>query len=482
MILITVRLKLHPILLRKAADLVLAQPHPPKPEKVRATARWRTALRNRPWLVPGLGLGLGLVGVAMIPPSPQLAWLLGLGLPTGAALIMGLGWRLERNKTRALDQRMARIETLLAAHPALTLTLTPEGLALAAYGATPPSLPADSLFQDGLIEAVHPPDRPRVQAALKRAKSGAQAEVRFTPRLALDLRLSLTLRPLASSPDEAPRLIAVIMDASLQQAREEELTNARLEAEAQNMAKSRVLANVSHELRTPLNAVIGFSEIMVERLFGPLSDRYVDYARSIHDAGNHLLDMIGDLLDVSRIEADRYELTLESLDVREVIASALALVRVGADEKGVSLTAVMPPHPLRVRADRRALKQITLNLASNAIKFTPSGGAVTVAATALGHELELVVADTGLGIAPEDLARLGRPFEQAGEAGQRAQGTGLGLSLVRALTELHRGHMTLESRLGTGTAVTLKMPVVEQGRVEPNAPTQAKIIPLNRVG
>jgi len=234
---------------------------------------------------------------------------------------------------------------------------------------------------------------------------------------------------------------------------------------------------MSHELRTPLNAVIGFSDIMRQRLFGPVPDRYAEYAESIHTAGRHLLALINDVLDVSRIEADRYELSIERFDVREAVSAALALVRVQADDKGVELAAVLSPEALTVAADRRAVKQMLLNLLSNAVKFTPSGGSVTVTAEALGPTLELMVADTGVGVAPEDLARLGRPFEQAGGAEQRAQGTGLGLSLVRSLAELHQGTMAIDSTPGEGTAVTVRLPVVV---ARPAADGEAEAIPLSR--
>jgi len=163
---------------------------------------------------------------------------------------------------------------------------------------------------------------------------------------------------------------------------------------------------------------------------------------------------------MSKIEAAKYELVREDLDAREPISAALRLMRLQADDVGVQLRGVLPSQPLDVLADRRALKQIVLNLISNALKFTPAGGLVTVSMSALAGALELTVADTGLGIAEEDLARLGRPFEQAGTAGQQARGTGLGLSLVRAFAELHGGEMAIESRLGEGTAVTVRLPVL----------------------
>jgi cell cycle sensor histidine kinase DivJ len=216
---------------------------------------------------------------------------------------------------------------------------------------------------------------------------------------------------------------------------------------------------MSHELRTPLNAVLGFSDIMRQRIFGPLPDRYSEYAENIHQAGGHLLDLINDVLDVTKIEAERYALTLERFDAREVVSAAMALVRVNADDKGVSLSSVLPGDPVEVSADKRALKQIALNLLSNAVKFTPKGGSITVTVEAIGPYLEVIVADTGVGIAPEDVRRLGRPFEQAGEMEQRRQGTGLGLSLVRAFAELHGGRMSIDSTLGEGTAVTVRLPV-----------------------
>ena len=235
---------------------------------------------------------------------------------------------------------------------------------------------------------------------------------------------------------------------------------ARDAAQAEARSKMRLIANVSHELRTPLNAIMGFSDIMRTRLFGDLSPRYHEYAELIHESGEHLLDLIGDVLDVSKMEADKYVLARESFDVGEAVNAALRLVRQQAGEAGVILRTVLPTTPLEVDADRRALKQIVLNLVSNALKFTPAGGTVTVTAREAEDALELVVADTGIGIAPEDLARLGRPYEQAGEATDRARGTGLGLTLVKAFAALHGGELLIESRLGEGTAATVRLPAL----------------------
>ena len=401
---------------------------------------------------------------ALIDPGahlPGLAAISALLTAAAAALAVRLSWRQREARLTAAEARTARVETLLAAQPGLTLVLEPSGRVLAAYGAPPASLPVDPLFETGLVAAVHAPDRPRLLDAFERAVKGHDGAALFAPRMALDRRVQLIVRRL-DDPEAAPggpRLIAQVFDATAQYARELGLEIARAEAETREAGKTRFLANMSHELRTPLNAVLGFSDIMRQRIFGPLPDRYGEYAENIHQAGGHLLDLINDVLDVTKIEAERYALTLERFDAREVVSAAMALVRVNADDKGVSLSSILPGDPVEVSADRRALKQIALNLLSNAVKFTPRGGSITVTVEAIGPYLEVVVADTGVGIAPEDVRRLGRPFEQAGEMEQRRQGTGLGLSLVRAFAELHGGRMSIDSTLGEGTAVTVRLPV-----------------------
>ena len=411
-------------------------------------------------LAVGLAALAGLSSAWLVGPGPHLPALAAISAlltAAAAALAVRLSWRQRETRLATAEAEAHRIETLLAAQPGLTLVLEPSGRVLAAYGAPPVSLPVDPLFESGLVAAVHAPDRPLLLDAIDRAMRGQDGAVRFAPRMALDRRVQMIVRRL--DDPSGPRLIAQVFDATAQYARELGLEVARTEAETREAGKTRFLANMSHELRTPLNAVLGFSDIMRQRIFGPLPDRYGEYAENIHQAGGHLLDLINDVLDVSKIEAERYALTLERFDAREVVSAAMALVRVSADDKGVSLSSVLPGDPVEVSADKRALKQIALNLLSNAVKFTPRGGAITVTVEAIGPYLEVVVADTGVGIAPEDVRRLGRPFEQAGEMEQRRQGTGLGLSLVRALAELHGGRMSIDSTLGEGTAVTVRLPV-----------------------
>jgi cell cycle sensor histidine kinase DivJ len=413
------------------------------------------------------------------PPVPgtTLAALSALIAAGASALAVRLAWRMRERHLVTAEDATHRVETMLRLQPGLTLVLEPSGRVLAAYGSPPPSLEVEPLFDHGLIAAVHAPDRPGILAAFDKALAGQEGQVVFAPRVALDRRVNLVVRRMDEA-DGSPRLIAQAFDATRQFATEIGLEAARADAEARRAGKTRFLANMSHELRTPLNAVLGFSDIMRQRLFGPLSPKYAEYADSIHEAGSHLLDLIGDVLDVSKIEAERYELARETFDAREVVSAAVALVRVTATDKGVSLSSLLPDEPITVDADRRALKQITLNLLSNAIKFTPAGGSVTLTLEVIGPYLELVVSDTGVGIARRDLKRLGRPFEQAGGVEQKSQGTGLGLSLVRSLAELHGGRMSFDSTLGEGTAVTVRMPVAAVARV--TVPEGgAQIIPLN---
>ena len=234
---------------------------------------------------------------------------------------------------------------------------------------------------------------------------------------------------------------------------------------AANRSKSEFLAAVSHELRTPLNAIIGFSDVMKQRLFGPMPARYAEYGDLIHESGAHLLELIGDVLDMSKIEADRYEITPEAFDARDVVQICAKMLRLKAEEAGLALYSEAGDAPLEVNADRKAVRQILLNLLSNAVKFTPAGGAVVVMARAQGRDLVLAVGDSGVGIAADELDLIGRPYAQSssGKAtGER--GTGLGLSLVRALSELHEGTMTVQSAPGEGTTVTVRLPVMADVR------------------
>jgi cell cycle sensor histidine kinase DivJ len=435
-----------------------------------------------------VALGAALTGAAIITialmasagfiaPMPAAdAW---LPLVTLSLAAVGLAAALQLSKARGADhegvraREAARLKLLLETAPFLLLRLDAEGVIRETFCGAPedPDLkligrPFDTLACDA--------DRTAARIAREIVLRQGQASVGFAPPLAPDRFLAVELRGLPH--DE---MLALVRDASRERAYEAYLDQARADAEAVALAKSRFLANMSHELRTPLNAIIGFSDIMRAQLFGPMAPRYQEYAGLIHESGGHLLDLINDVLDMSKIEAERFTLTVEPFDAREAVSAALRLTRVQADQAKIALRGALSSTPLEVNADRRALKQIVLNLVSNALKFTPSGGQVNVVARARGHDLEIIVADTGVGIAPADLQRLGRPYEQAGGADQRAQGTGLGLSLVRALSELHGGTMTIKSVLGEGTAVTVRLPVMDVEQAAPSPP-QAPADPPRR--
>lgn len=256
------------------------------------------------------------------------------------------------------------------------------------------------------------------------------------------------------------------LEHSLADAREGALV-ARDVAETANRAKSMFLANMSHELRTPLNAIIGFSDVMSRELYGPMgSARYRDYAGRIGEAGQHLLEVIGDVLDMSKIEAGRYEIICEDVELALLIGECVDLMSERAEAANVRLSSDLAG-PGGVFADRRAVKQILLNLLSNAIKFTPAGGSIAISTRETGGRLVLAVSDTGIGIPAEDLQRLGNPFVQlrsmpADVAVQ--EGTGLGLALVRALAERHGGRLHIESEDGHGTRVHVELPLAADDR------------------
>ncbi|MGH2339918.1 PAS domain-containing sensor histidine kinase [Segnochrobactraceae bacterium EtOH-i3] len=230
-------------------------------------------------------------------------------------------------------------------------------------------------------------------------------------------------------------------------------------AEEANRAKSEFLANMSHELRTPLNAIIGFSEMMQSQVFGPIgAPKYEEYCRDILHSGQYLLGVINDILDMSRIEAGQLALSLELVDVGEVVDESTRIMTPTASEKHVTVASALDPR-MNLIADRRAMKQILLNLLSNAVKFTPEGGTVTVRARAEGETTVIAVADTGIGIAKRELARLGQPFVQVeNQFTKTHKGSGLGLAIARSLTHLHGGHMDIQSEVGVGTTITVYLP------------------------
>jgi signal transduction histidine kinase len=243
------------------------------------------------------------------------------------------------------------------------------------------------------------------------------------------------------------------------QASNREIAEKSRQLEVASQHKSEFLANMSHELRTPLNAIIGFSEVLGERLFGELNAKQEEYLKDIHASGQHLLSLINDILDLSKIEAGRMELELTDFDLPSAIDNALTLVRERAGRRGIALHPAADEGLGQIRADERKIKQVLLNLLSNAIKFTPDGGRIDVRARAVDGSVEVSVSDTGVGIAPEDQAAIFEEFRQVGTAAKKVEGTGLGLALSRKFIELHGGRIWVQSQVGAGSTFTFTIPV-----------------------
>ena len=240
--------------------------------------------------------------------------------------------------------------------------------------------------------------------------------------------------------------------------KELELANRELGAASRH--KSEFLANMSHELRTPLNAVIGFSEVLIQRMFGELNDKQDEYLKDIYASGQHLLSLINDILDLSKIEAGRMELASAPFHLPGALENAVTLVRERAARHGIALDLDLDPRLGELVGDERKVKQVLLNLLSNAVKFTPEGGRISLRAGLTDGAVEISVIDTGIGIAPEDQATVFEEFRQVGSDEKRKQeGTGLGLTLAKKFVELHSGKIWVQSELGRGSTFTFTLPV-----------------------
>jgi two-component system cell cycle sensor histidine kinase PleC len=271
--------------------------------------------------------------------------------------------------------------------------------------------------------------------------------------LASERELMVTVRDLQKERLLADQQAQRLADLADKYARE------KTRAEAANRSKSEFLANMSHELRTPLNAIIGFSEIMQAQMFGPIgSEKYSEYSRDIQRSGQFLLDVINDILDMSKIEAGRLQLEIEKAALDGIFEDVMRLVGPRALEGRVTITRAVPK-PLQIEADRRALKQVFINLLSNAVKFTPEGGRVNIRAAREGETIVVAIKDTGIGIPAGDIEKLGRPFEQVENQFTKSHGgSGLGLAISRSLVELHGGTLNIASEVGAGTEVLVVLP------------------------
>lgn len=330
------------------------------------------------------------------------------------------------------------------------------------------NLAPDLLIGNGLFDRVHLADRIAYLNALADMRDGA-------PLLKVDLRIRLpqenagtiadnyhpfTLELMATG-EGCDSFMAMLRDNGEVDDLRQALAHATEAASSADMTKSRFLAAVSHELRTPLNAIIGFSDMLLHEMFGPFKDpRQKEYVGLVRDSGRHLLDVVTSILDVSRIEAGAYWTQLEPFRFADAVEMTRSMMQLQADSKGVRLDTRIAADAGEINADRRAVQQILINLASNAIKFTPEGGDVMIGARRVGSRLHFWVRDTGIGIAEDDLASLGQPFVQVqNDYTRRFEGAGLGLSLVKGLVTLHEGTMSIESVPGEGTIVSISVPV-----------------------
>jgi cell cycle sensor histidine kinase DivJ len=333
------------------------------------------------------------------------------------------------------------------------------------------------LLGHGLFDRVHVADRPAYLTALSDAARGGEARsVEF--RLRRDaprgsersyhqvdfIWVEMRCRPLeqtSQAPAGEAEVVAVMRDVTDRKLQEQALDLARTEAEQADAAKTRFLATMSHELRTPLNAIIGFSEMIVQEQALMLdAARRREYAQLINDSGQHLLSVVNGILDMSKMESGNFEIAPEPFAPREALVNCCSLLALKARENGIDLVTRIPEDLPVMTGDPRAFKQVALNLVSNAIKFTERGGKVTVSAGVEGARLMLRVTDTGVGIAADDLKRIGDPFFQAGKTYQRRhEGTGLGLSIVKSLVALHAGELTVQSKIDEGTTVTVALPL-----------------------
>lgn len=322
-----------------------------------------------------------------------------------------------------------------------------------------------------ITAAVHPEDKERVAAVRKDAGIRRIPFVCEFRILRPDGEIRCIKgegRPEFDAKGQLVSFFGVNQDITEQKRAEQELLRERTRAEMANLAKSEFLANMSHEIRTPLNAIIGFADIMNQRVFGSVgNERYTEYVSDIHSSARHLLDLVNDILDISTIEAGELTLSPTELNVSEIFEECTRFVREQAREAEVDLTASLCDPQMMVHADHRAVRQILLNLLSNAIKFTPAGGSVTMSASETDEMFSMVVADTGVGIPAAELPKVTQPFEtgnnnphtlKKGNPHVRSEGTGLGLAIVQSLAELHGGDLEIESSDGKGTVVRICFP------------------------
>jgi cell cycle sensor histidine kinase DivJ len=457
------------------------------PLEALVSGSWRATVAAT--VLAALGVGAVLIAPIWLGTEPVVALPVSIALPVFALTALGhvaaqaiehlrneVAWGERLRSSEARDRLLlSAIDDLVTWHDCNGRVIEASASATKLVGSE-----AASLRGHGLLKRVHVADRPAFLSAL--------SDVAETGRPAT-LAVRLHIDPAARRPDRAEvihaemrahriteagaaagmTVVAVTRDMTEHHRHAVELETARTAAELADAVKGRFLANVTHELRTPLNAVIGFSEVLSGE--GGVSlgtEQAREYAGLIHQSGRHLLEVVNTLLDMSRIQSGNFDYKPDLMDLSELVRSCCNLMKLKAGEGEVQLIA-NPTGVMEIDADPRACRQVLINLISNALKYTQPGGTVALSLHREVEGLEIIVADTGVGIAAEDLPRLGTPFFQAGTAGyaRSHEGTGLGLSVVQGLVGLHGGTIRIESAPGAGTAVTVTLPYASP---DPDAP------------
>jgi two-component system, cell cycle sensor histidine kinase DivJ len=407
--------------------------------------------------------GMQMAGVALAASLPASAALF------AASMTLALAFREIRPAAAATaplaaaipaPSSVSRLPGLVTRHDRYGALVSISGADAQAFGFSP-----ERVQPNAVIDRVHVAGRIAYLQAfddLRRGAARARADVLFAVGGFENHYRPVRIEFVAEfdEDDALSGFLTQITDRGQEAALEEDAARARDEALGANEAKTRFLAAVSHELRTPLNAILGFSDILTGEYFGRFeNDKQKEYCELINRSGKHLLAVVNAMLDMSKIEAGRYDLLKEPFDIGDAVAATEEMLSLAAHAKGVVLTSRVARHLGDVSADRRAIQQVLINLASNAIKFTESGGVVTIDAARDGETLVLTVADTGIGIAADKIGKLGQPFVQADSAYARQyEGAGLGLALVKGLVALHGGSFSIESEKGAGTKVTVTLP------------------------
>ena len=441
-----------------------------------------------------------LSGISFRVLAPTSHAVLMVAMAAYAAFVLCLAARVHRLAASLSAADLERWQILAQGMDDLTLRLNRTGLVLGMSGTVVPvsTMEPRDLLGRGLFERIHVADRPcflkmvsdvagrgaagtcviRLRTSSMASDDGAYQEPIFA---SVEVRTRRAANPAASGPDDLD-LIAILRDVTADVARTAAVEQTARDAVRHSRSNDRFLATVSHELRTPLNAIIGFAEILASERHTPrAAEKQREYGGIIHASGVHLLSVVNSLLDMSKIDAGKFDLTLDSFDIGKLVDGCCDMVRLKAEQVRVDLVRSVAADLPELVGDQRACKQIVLNLLSNALKFTPEYGSVAIEARRDGEMLVLTVTDTGIGIPSQDMPRLGDPFFQAeNNNDRRYEGTGLGLSVVTGLVGLHGGTITADSAPGEGTRIAVRLPLAGQAAQATSA--RAKIEILARHG